>query len=97
MTYIQSNKKNNILSLFLGLGFLVILAIVAEVSIYSQAVDFKHDIIKISSELENVKLKNSELKNSFYKLTDQASLDELARARGLVREENPKWVFALHY
>ncbi len=98
MTVIQHNRATkNIVYLFLGLGILVFLGVSAAVAIYSQTVDLKHDIIGLSSELEDVKLKNADLKNSFYKLTDQKVLDGVAKERGLIQDKNPKWVFASQF
>lgn len=98
MTVIQPNKATkNVLYLFLGLGILVFLGVSAAVAIYSQTVDLKHDIIGLSSELEEMKLKNAELKNSFYQITDQKVLGDLAESRGLIQDKNPKWVFASQF
>ena len=98
MTVIQPNKSNkNIIYLFLGLGILVFLGVSAAVAIYSQTVNLKHDIIGLSSELEALKLNNAELKNDFYKLTDQKVLEAVAKERGLIQDKNPKWVFASQF
>ncbi len=98
MTVIQPNRAaKNIVYLFLGLGILVFLGVSAAVAIYSQTVDLKHDIIGLSSELEEIKLKNAELKNSFYKITDRKILDAVAKERGLIQDNFPKWVFASQF
>ena len=98
MTVIQPSKgTKNIAYLFLGLGILVFLGVSAAVAIYSQTVSMKHDIIRFASEVEEMKLKNAELKNEFYRLTDQGVLAEVAKSRGLIQDKNPKWVFASHF
>lgn len=98
MTVIQPNRgTKNIAYLFLGLGILVFLGVSAAVAIYSQTVSMKHDIIRLSSAVEEAKLRNAELKNEFYKLTDQSVLAGIAESRGLIQDKNPKWVFASHF
>ena len=98
MTVLQPNRTNrNIVYLFFGLGLLIFLGIAAAVAVYSQTVTLKHDIIGLSSELDQAKLKNAELKNNFYKLTDQENLDKVATDRGLIQDKNPKWLFASQF
>ena len=98
MTVIQPNRSSkNIIYLFLGLGILVFLGVSAAVAIYSQTVSLKHDIMSLSSDLDELKLKNAELMSDFYKITDQSALEEAAKARGLIQDKNPKWVFASQF
>lgn len=98
MTVIQPNRSSkNPIYLLLGLGILVFLGVSAAIAIHSQTVNLKHDILGVSSELEELKLRNAELKNSFYKLTDQKILEEVAKERGLIQDKNPKWVFASQF
>jgi len=98
MTVIQHNKINR--SLFyplLMVGVLIFAGVAATISIYSETVSLKHDIISLTSQLSEAKLANAELKNVFYRSTNQEILENVARERGLIKDNNPKWVFASQF
>lgn len=98
MTVIQPNKNSIAgVGLFFVLGAILCLGILVEVFAYSQTVSLKHDIIQLSSEIEEMRLMSAELKNDLYKITDQKNLDALAKELGLVQDKNPKWVFASQF
>jgi cell division protein FtsL len=94
MTVIQSNKSKSLIQLMIIFG--VILASTASlyVTLYSKTVSLKHDIQNIGSELSDLKVKNAELKNSFYSVVDSRELEKLAQEKGLIYDKNPKWEFA---
>ena len=98
MTYIQSKHNGGRgIYRFLGLGVLLIVGIFASIGVYSQTVALRHDIIELSSKLDEIKIENAELKDNFYKLTDQKVLDKLAKDEGLIQDINPKWIFASQF
>jgi len=94
MTVIQPNKSQSLMHLMIIFG--AILACVASlyVVLYSRTVSLKHDIQDVESELSALKVKNAEIKNSFYSVVDSRELEKLAEEKGLVYDKNPKWEFA---
>lgn len=98
MTFIKPNKNNfKLIRFFTLAGVLVAGFISLEVYSYSQTVNLKHDIISLGSKIETLRLKNASLKNDFYALTDAKNLDSVAKQRGLIQDNNPKWVFASQF
>lgn len=97
MTVIRPNKKNRTARLAIRLGLVSILFLILNISVYSGTVDVKHEISEISKNVEQMRANNADLKNEFYSLTGQENLDRLAAERGLVKDKNPKWVFASQY
>lgn len=97
MTYIRTTRRFRLGRAFLIVGAMLIAFIFSEIYIYSQTVNLKHDILSLGETIEELRLKNAELKNDLYRLTDRENLEKLARSRGLVQDNNPKWVFASQY
>ncbi len=64
------------------------------VLVYSRTISLKHDIEKMTAELETMRVQNAKLNNEFYAAVDSRKLDELAEERGLIYDKNPQWEFA---
>lgn len=95
MTVIQPNKNNkNIIRLVSFLSVFIFIALSAEVMVYFQTVNLRHEARQISAAIDGLRVENAELKNSFYRITDQKNLERVAKEIGLVQDKNPKWVFA---
>ncbi len=94
MTVIQPNKNENLIHLLFIFGAVLVAVTSLYVLIYSRTVSLKHDIEKIKTELETVRVQNAELKNEFYVAIDSRKLDELAKEKGLIYDKNPQWEFA---
>lgn len=98
MTVIQPNKNNTKLTKLIFYMCLGLFALVwFEVRVYSESVNLQHELIVLSERADAERVSNAELKNDYYALMDQENLDKLAKQRGLIRDKNPKWVFASQY
>ena len=97
MTVIQPNKKESSTHLIFVFGSILVLVASLCVVLYSKTVSVKHDILAMQTEIDDMKVKNAELKNSFYSLVDSRELEKLAETKGLVNDKNPQWEFASRY
>lgn len=93
MTVIQPNKDSGILKLIMVLSSLLVGVASLTIIIYSKTVSVSQDIANLTQSVQNAQVKNAELKDQFYKITDPNNLKNLAAADGLVREVNPQWAF----
>ena len=62
--------------------------------IYARTVEIKHDISSVKKTVASEKEENIELKNTLFKMTDPQTLETLAEEKGLIKDDNPQWVFA---
>lgn len=97
MTVIQPNKNENLTHLMFIFGFILVFVAFSCVIFYSRTVSLRHDIARAEQEIDDMKVKNAELKNSFYALVDSNALQQLAAEKGLVNDKNPQWEFASQY
>jgi len=79
------------------LGIVLLATFVSVIFLHLHTVDLRHNIASAQTELEDLKVENSELKNNFYSMMDSENLEKLAAERGLVKEKNPQWAFASEY
>lgn len=93
MTIIEP-KKNKQSSNFVVIGLILLLTFLAywSVSIYNQTVNLRHALGDGEQELQNLKVANAELKNSFFQLTDPKNLISLGQERGLVKITAPHYL-----
>lgn len=61
---------------------------------YLSLVDLRHDIDNTRESLEELKVANAELKNSYYTFTSNDNLEQLANELGLVKDRTPQWALA---
>lgn len=61
---------------------------------YLSLVDLRHDIDNTREGLEELKVANAELKNTYYTFTSNENLEQLALQLGLVKDRTPQWVLA---
>lgn len=94
MTIIQPNRYEDMKRLVTFLGVALIGVLLVMVVLYIQTVDLRHDLDRKRNALEEIKVQNADLKNSFYGLTDTGNLERLAGELGLVQDKNPQWAFA---
>ncbi len=91
MTIIQPNKYRDIRRLILALGSILIATFTIVVFDYIETVNLRHELSNRNESLEEMKVKNAELKNQFYSLVDAANLEKLAAEKGFVLDRNPQW------
>ena len=61
---------------------------------YLSLVGLRHDILKTRKSLEELKVANAELKNTYYTFTSNENLEKLALELGLVKDRTPQWALA---
>lgn len=91
MTIIQPNKYRDIRRLILALGSILVATFTIVVFDYIETVNLRHELSNRNESLEEMKVKNAELKNQFYSLVDAANLEKLAAEKGFVLDRNPQW------
>ncbi len=94
MTIVQPKKETDLTKcralcisgvvLMLGIGLIS----------YLSLVNLRHDIINTRKSLEELKVANAELKNSYYIFTSNENLEQLATQLGLVKDNTPQWALA---
>lgn len=94
MTIIRPNAYKEIKKLVALLSVVLVGTLLLGVFIYLQTVSMKHDIANAQDNLDELKVENADLKNSFYGMMDSDNLEKLALERGLVKDKNPQWAFA---
>ena len=62
------------------------------VVLYNQTVELKHGISQESKLVDNLKIQNAQLKNSFYAVLDTHTLVAAAERLGYVRDNNPSYL-----
>ncbi len=93
MTIIQPYKSTyKINFLIFILMFVSIGVAVFGMFIYNQLVNLRHEISKYETNLSRAEVKNAELKNNLYSITDANKLESLADTQGLVLDKNPEYV-----
>jgi hypothetical protein len=94
MTTIRFNKDKGIKRIMtaccLGVGGMTCAVFIS----YACLVGARHDLISLRSSLETTQIKNAELKNAYFQLTNVENLEKLAGEMGLVQDRDPRWVFA---
>ena len=97
MTVIQPNKIKSLTHLIFIFGFILVFMASLSVVFYSRTVSLRHDMATAQKEIDDMKVKNAELKNSFYSFVDSGELEKLATEKGLINDKNPQWEFASQY
>lgn len=76
------------------LGLFLVLSVIFCGYAYSRTVGMKHEIISLEESVNLSRVKNAELKNTIFKMTDPQILETIAEEKGLVEDKNPQWVSA---
>ncbi|MCL4406177.1 MAG: hypothetical protein M1586_01975 [Patescibacteria group bacterium] len=96
MTIIQPNKNTNPLrGLNAVLVVMLFVSVVASISLCSKAESFRFEAKKLKNEIDEAQLVNAELKGRIMNAVDAESIDRIASEKGLIKDRNPQWVFAL--
>lgn len=94
MTIVQPKKETDLKkSIALCISGVVLMLGLVLFS-YLSLVGLRHDIAKTRESLEELKVANAELKNSYYTFTSNENLEKLAVELGLVKDRAPQWVLA---
>lgn len=97
MTVIKPNKKNTIIRLVTGFGVVIVILLILNIAVYSQTVDMEHEISETEESISELRAENVDLKNDFHSVVAYENLTKLAEERGLIKDENPTWVFASQF
>lgn len=93
MTIIQPNKHKNKLNLIISLLLFTIVVLVGEgISLYSQSVNFRHDITKIEKDVRNIEVANAEMKNKLFALFEPDNIKTITENSGLIEDKNPQYI-----
>jgi len=94
MTIVQPKKEIDVKkSIALCISGVVLMLGLALFS-YLSLVGLRHDIVNTREDLEELKVANAELKNSYYAFTSNENLEKLAAELGLVKDRTPQWALA---
>ena len=92
MTVIEFGKRelriNFAISLLVGL---IVISMTWGIFLYNQLIGLRHDIAKGEQMLDNIQVRNAELKNSLYEILDGTSPESFLESNGLVVEKNPQY------
>jgi cell division protein FtsB len=93
MTLIQPIRTNAWLNLILA-AFLCLLVVSAVwlVSLYNRSVNVRHATAEMKEEVQRLQTENAELKGRILGILDGQKFEELAAARALVKERDPKYL-----
>ena len=93
MTIIQPNKHKNKLNLIIALLLLAIVALVSQgIYLYSQSVNFRHDITKMEKDVRNIEVANAEMKNKLFALFEPSNIKTVTGNSGLIEDKNPQYM-----
>ena len=93
MTIIRPKKENYVVKYLIGVLLLALVIVaVSGVYLYNASVNIKHEINQYKVTLRDVEVKNAELKNNYYNLTNPQAADQLVQSKGLLVEKNPEYV-----
>ena len=93
MTIIRPRKENYVLKYLLGgLVSTFILVSICGVFFYNKFVSNRHEVSRYKTIVREVEIKNAELKDNYYKLTNSEKINEIYNSSGLFIEKNPEYV-----
>lgn len=94
MTIIRPNKNQKKLQNFL-LGFFGLLLIVLVwwgIVMYGILVDVRHNINELQKNIQENELISADFQNRLYGLIDLVHLENKAKERGFIKEQNPQYL-----
>lgn len=93
MTIIRPKKENRkIQYLTAGMFFVLIVISAFGFFMYNRLVSVRHEIDDYKITLRDAKVKNAELKNTFYNLISDQQVEALTKNSGLSIDSNPEYV-----
>lgn len=64
------------------------------VYVYNSTVDLSHNITVLESRIQKEEVASADLKNQLYSALDPVKLEEIAKAKGLVKDKDPQYLEA---
>ncbi|MFA6495391.1 MAG: hypothetical protein WC246_02735 [Candidatus Paceibacterota bacterium] len=95
MTVIQFGYRD--LKIHFGIAALVsvlMLSVVWSIFLYNRVTNLRHDVFSGQTALQQLQVKDAELKNRLYHMMDTALSDSFIQTSGLVVDKNPTYVSA---
>ncbi|MEK7512650.1 MAG: hypothetical protein AAB601_00435 [Patescibacteria group bacterium] len=92
MTIIKPHKNTSFLSFLIILGIVLGGGGLFYVFEYASVVEARSVKKALRAETVTLQVKNADLKNSLYSMTDAASLERLAKDLGLIMEKRPEYL-----
>lgn len=92
MTIIKPKEKMNNVKFVLFLAILIILGGVVYIFEYNELVEMRYQVKALKQKIEQIELKNIELKNETYSITDPKVLMSLVSTFSLIEEKKPKYL-----
>ena len=94
MTIIQPKEKSRLNILIILLSLFCASVIWWMVSVYNSTVDLSHNITVLEVRIQKGEVASAELKNELYSALDPIKLEEMAKAKGLVKDKDPQYLEA---
>jgi|SRR3989344_5327722 len=93
MTIIQPNKNKTKLRYYVAVLIVIVFAGASlNIIFYSSTVDLKHKISNTEKEFHEFEVRNAELKNEIYSITNPKSFEFELLSDGLVLDKNPAYL-----
>ncbi len=95
MTVIQFGYRD--LKINFGIATLVsmlVLSVVWSIFLYNRVTSLRHDVLSEQTALQQLQVKDAELKNRLYQMMDTALSDSFIQTSGLVVDKTPTYVSA---
>lgn len=93
MTIIKLNKNRNKLNLIISsLLFAIVALIIQGIYLYSQSVNFRHDIASLEKNIRDIEVSNVDMKDKLFALFDSNNTKAIIENGGLIGEENPQYI-----
>jgi len=88
-TIISPNKKKKIIRYIVPFLAFIMASASISVIVYSGTVDLRHELEEGEAYIQELNVKNAELKDILYSLLDTEHLEKVADTTGLVLENHP--------
>jgi hypothetical protein len=93
MTVIEFGSKDVKINFAISALFVFLIVSVAwGVSLYQNIITVRHDIEQSTALAETIQVKNAELKNQLYQITDSVGQEAFLQDSGLVADPSPRYV-----
>lgn len=92
MTVAEIKKEKGYDVSIIILSVLVFASLITFIFSYKSIITLRHDIDKNIDIVDNEGIKNADLKNSIYKITDNISQEDFLANNGLILDKNPHYV-----
>ncbi len=92
MTIINPNKNKRLTFFFASLFAVILFGGIVYIKQYNALANSRYELRALKQEMVSLEVKNADLKNELYQITDASKFDALAEEYGLVLERQPQYI-----